>query len=645
MSVPYRVQLGFGSTWQTNPASVTWTTVTGYVADRRQPVSIRRGASAAFGEVDPAHLTLTLLNADRRFDPAESSSPYAGNLVGGVPIRVQADPANNGTWPATVFYGFVKSWPQRFSRADGFLTVPLEAYDGFAKLATADAPNPVAALAAGALYVSFPMGDDSPAWTTPDGTTGTYKRPPTAQTITTRYGVNHLGTSFDGNQQATVPVAYLGVLMVAQVDLSAVAANDYLTLAEHDDAPPPGGIGLGSPTRHMWLGIKVLDPAAGTGQLVRRTISLAVGGGFEMTERRATVTLDLTAPISVGWGDDGPFSFTRPFWYNGEVVTWGTPDAAIPDTTGRLVGRFSIGGSTRQASQWPGFKGTIAAVLTNLSGSVSTLNDLAETYHAAAIEGRTDETTGTRLGWLLDTVGWPVAARSIATGRSRCGAMNTDGVDALGYARRLADTEAGRLFVSPTGTLTFHDRWRRWLDSDATTPQINVTDATGIYFQDLDRDPSSMDLMVNRATVTRDGGSPQTRTDSASIASHGEQGRGYQTAHHSDRAARALAEFTINTRGQPLDLIPRVRLPFHGMIAADITAVLGVDLGDRINLRHEVRGVGDPVDTDWILEGVRHVISGAGTEWWCELFLAPAPTRSVFVIGTSEIGSADVITY
>ena len=153
-----RVYVGFGSTWQTEPASIVWTDITSEVMDRRQAVGIRRGASAAYGLPDTGQLDLTLRNHDRRFDPLNTAGIYYGSLKPGVPIKVECEIDTGGAgallwdvdallwdidpllWNAgslPLWWGSVRSWPQRYDRGNRTATVPVVAFDGFDKLARA----------------------------------------------------------------------------------------------------------------------------------------------------------------------------------------------------------------------------------------------------------------------------------------------------------------------------------------------------------------------------------------------------------------------------------------------------------------------------------------------------------------------------
>lgn len=84
--MPLLVEAGWGGV-VTAPASITWTDITRYT-DTVRGVAISRGASDELSETQPGTATLRLDNADGRFTPGNSSSPYYPNVRRNTPLRV-----------------------------------------------------------------------------------------------------------------------------------------------------------------------------------------------------------------------------------------------------------------------------------------------------------------------------------------------------------------------------------------------------------------------------------------------------------------------------------------------------------------------------------------------------------------------------
>ncbi|MFJ4712726.1 LamG-like jellyroll fold domain-containing protein [Streptomyces sp. NPDC088785] len=86
--MPLLVEAGWGGLVQ-YPSTITWTDITPFV-DTVTGVTVTRGASDELSETQPGTATLTLDNADGRFTPGNSGSPYAPFVRRNAPIRVSA---------------------------------------------------------------------------------------------------------------------------------------------------------------------------------------------------------------------------------------------------------------------------------------------------------------------------------------------------------------------------------------------------------------------------------------------------------------------------------------------------------------------------------------------------------------------------
>ncbi|MFF8953892.1 LamG domain-containing protein [Streptomyces sp. NPDC014940] len=80
------VEMGWGGQVQA-PATITWTDISQYV-NVAQGVTITRGAADELAETQPGTATLTLDNADGRFTPNNSASPYYPYVRRNAPIRI-----------------------------------------------------------------------------------------------------------------------------------------------------------------------------------------------------------------------------------------------------------------------------------------------------------------------------------------------------------------------------------------------------------------------------------------------------------------------------------------------------------------------------------------------------------------------------
>ncbi|HEU4328059.1 MAG TPA: hypothetical protein VFS21_33290 [Roseiflexaceae bacterium] len=140
------VEIAFASA----PLAVTqvWANVTDYV----DAIWLRRGRQTELARVEAGRLRLTLDNADGRFSPLNTQSPYYPNVIPSRRVRVSA------TWNSVtyrLFTGFIDAWPPEWG--GGLLgTVEISATDAFkrftkSKLTTTRSQETVTARITGVL--------------------------------------------------------------------------------------------------------------------------------------------------------------------------------------------------------------------------------------------------------------------------------------------------------------------------------------------------------------------------------------------------------------------------------------------------------------------------------------------------------------
>jgi hypothetical protein len=105
--VTFTLRLGLGSTWQTAPGSIDWTDVSTYV----RAITTRRGRSFELDTFSAGSMTVDLSNADGRFAPNDTNSPYSPNLKVWVPVDFRYS-YNSTTY--NVFTGFITGFSQLF---------------------------------------------------------------------------------------------------------------------------------------------------------------------------------------------------------------------------------------------------------------------------------------------------------------------------------------------------------------------------------------------------------------------------------------------------------------------------------------------------------------------------------------------------
>jgi hypothetical protein len=125
------------------------------------------------------------------------------------------------------------------------------------------------------------------------------------------------------------------------------------------------------------------------------------------------------------------------------------------------------------------------------------------------------QTTGTRIGKLLDAIGWPASQRDIDTGQTTVQADPGTARTGLAALQTIESTEYGALYMDALGNFVFQDRLLT-SSSVAGTPTVFNDNGTGISYNNalwkLDDT-----LVFNKATVSRVGGTPQVASNQDSI--------------------------------------------------------------------------------------------------------------------------------
>jgi len=127
------------------------------------------------------------------------------------------------------------------------------------------------------------------------------------------------------------------------------------------------------------------------------------------------------------------------------------------------------------------------------------------------------QTTGTRIGKILDQVDFPSNMRTLATGQSQCIADPATLRTSLNAIKNAEFSEQGAFYINPSGTAIFKDR-NTVVSSIAATP-IEFNQTGGIPYRNL---VFAFDdkLIINQAQMTRYGGTAQFAENATSIAKY-----------------------------------------------------------------------------------------------------------------------------
>jgi hypothetical protein len=127
------------------------------------------------------------------------------------------------------------------------------------------------------------------------------------------------------------------------------------------------------------------------------------------------------------------------------------------------------------------------------------------------------QSTGTRIGKILDQVNFPANMRTLATGNSACIADPSVLRTSLEAIKNVEFSEQGAFYIDPSGTAVFKSR-NTVVSSIAGTP-IEFNQTTGIPYTNL---VFAFDdkLIINQASMQRYGSTAQFAQNAASVAKY-----------------------------------------------------------------------------------------------------------------------------
>ena len=145
-------------------------------------------------------------------------------------------------------------------------------------------------------------------------------------------------------------------------------------------------------------------------------------------------------------------------------------------------------------------------------------SDAFKLFNLAQVETVTGasstQSTGTRIGKILDQINFPSNMRTLATGESSCQADPATLRTALNAVKNCEFSEQGAFYIDGSGTAVFKSR-NQVVSSISGTP-IEFNQTTGIPYKNL---VYAFDdkLVINQASITRVGGTAQFAQNATSV--------------------------------------------------------------------------------------------------------------------------------
>ena len=252
------------------------------------------------------------------------------------------------------------------------------------------------------------------------------------------------------------------------------------------------------------------------------------------------------------------------------------------------------------------------------------------------------QTSGTRIGKLLDAIGWPASQRDIDTGQTTVQADPGTARTGLAALQTIESTEYGALYMDALGNFVFQDRLLT-SSSVAGTPTVFNDNGTGISYNNalwkLDDT-----LVFNKATISRIGGTAQVASNQTSIDkyflhSYNEQNLMMETDTEALNNALAYVasrqETSIRCDAITLDL-------YTASYNSGIIAALGLDFFDPVTVTTTQPGSSTLTKTLQVF-GVSHDIKPNA---WKTTLTTLEPIIDAFIIGTNYgILGTNVLSY
>jgi len=213
-------------------------------------------------------------------------------------------------------------------------------------------------------------------------------------------------------------------------------------------------------------------------------------------------------------------------------------------------------------------------------------SDAFRLFQLAQVETVADsgagQSTGTRIGKILDQINFPSNMRTLAAGDSLCQADPATLRTSLGALKNVEFSEQGAFFINGSGTAIFKDR-SDVVSSIAATP-IEFNQSTGIPYKNL---VFAFDdkLIINQASMTRVGGTQQFAENVTSVTkyfphSYSQQDLVIDTDANALNIAQTYvatrAETTIRIDAMTVDLLDPA-VPTNTMIGLDYFTVCRIE--------------------------------------------------------------------
>lgn len=253
------------------------------------------------------------------------------------------------------------------------------------------------------------------------------------------------------------------------------------------------------------------------------------------------------------------------------------------------------------------------------------------------------DTTGNRVTYILDTIGFPASMREIDAGATTVQADPGTSRTSIQAIRNMEFSEQGAFYADPNGNAVFKSRSYIQQKSGAN-PTFFANDGTGIGYRNI---VTALDdkLVINQTSITRSGGTAQTASNTASqIKYFPHSFTATDLLVQTDAQSLDIAQAYTATRAETTLRVDSLTLDLNTpSYTAGTTAALSLDFFDTIRVKN-VGQDGTIIDKTLQCMGVAHEITPAT---WLTTFVTSEPIIDGFLLDSVLYGILDtsVITY
>lgn len=255
--------------------------------------------------------------------------------------------------------------------------------------------------------------------------------------------------------------------------------------------------------------------------------------------------------------------------------------------------------------------------------------------------GYAEELSGTRIGNVLDDLGWAAGDRDLDAGLTTIRASGVmENENATEHLFLVQQSENGIVFIQGDGDVEFQDRGAR-LRVPYTTSQGTFGDGAGELGYNAIEFADDVQYLYNDIHITREGGTEQTASDAASQTAYGK--RSFQRTgllFLNDNEAQSYAEYLLSRYKDPALRLKSITIRPGADPDNLYPLVLGLDISSRITIKLSQANI----DEDYHIEGIRHTWDARSKIWETRWELTPVSQWIYWALGIAGISELGLTT-